>query len=137
MIFLGFKITNLERGICMRFTYQSYCEMLRKIISKNYLISNYSSFVKYNKVCILRHDIDYSIDKAVELSRVEENLNREFKNEEIHSTWFVLLTSDFYNVFSKDSVKKIREIMNGGGRSVFTLMKRDILMMRRILTKNI
>lgn len=100
----------------MRFMYKDYLDLIVNLRKNRYVIQTYDKFNISGKVCILRHDIDTSIDKALELSKVEDNLNRQFKNEEVHSTWFVLLTSDFYNVFSKDSVKKIREIMNGGGQ---------------------
>jgi len=61
---------------------------------------------KRNSV-ILRHDMDYDIDKAVEMLKFEHELG-------ICSTYFVLLTSDFDNVFSKSSVQKLLKIINNG-----------------------
>ena len=43
---------------------------------------------------ISRHDIDYSIEKAVELAALEAE-------ENVKSTYFVLLSSEFYNLAAK------------------------------------
>ncbi|MBD5550884.1 MAG: hypothetical protein HDQ96_06875 [Lachnospiraceae bacterium] len=55
---------------------------------------------------ILRHDIDYDIEKAVRLSAIERVGGA--------GTYFVLLTSDFYNVFSKKSSEGLKQIAENG-----------------------
>ncbi len=56
----------------------------------------YSSGKRY---LILRHDVDFSVDRALELAKIENNYG-------ISSTYFFLLHSDFYNIFEKDSFNK-------------------------------
>ena len=51
----------------------------------------------------MRHDIDYSIEKAVELEVLEAE-------ENVKSTYFVLLSSEFYNLAAKENKDKILQI---------------------------
>ena len=79
-----------------------------------------------DRVVILRHDIDYSLDKAVALAELERELG-------VSSTYFVLLTSEFYNLLSKDNLSKISKI--GTIRiSIRTAFRRGQLL-RRILQR--
>ena len=59
------------------------------------------------KCVIFRHDIDYDVNKALTLARLE-------REHEINSTYFVLVTSDFYNVFSRSSAEALRGIVACG-----------------------
>jgi hypothetical protein len=62
---------------------------------------------EYDKPVIFRHDIDNSLDKALEIARLEYEKN-------ITSTFFVLLSTNFYNVFSKESNEILKEIIKLG-----------------------
>jgi hypothetical protein len=55
-------------------------------------------------VCLMRHDVDVSIQCAVRLARHEAQLG-------ITSTYFVLVNSDLYNTFSRASEAAVREIV--------------------------
>ena len=55
----------------------------------------------------MRHDIDFSLKKALEFAEVEQE-------QKIRSTYFVLLTTDMYNAMSKEAGQKIRAIMKMG-----------------------
>lgn len=61
----------------------------------------------YKRCVILRHDIDNDIEKALKLAEIENA-------EGIFSTYFVLLTSDFYNVFSGKNGRMIKRISGLG-----------------------
>lgn len=88
----------------MNFTYEEYRKILILLKENNYTDIFYDED-KLGRKVILRHDIDYSLDKALKIAILENELG--FK-----STYFILLTSDFYNVYSKKSVRIIRNIMN-------------------------
>ncbi len=91
------------------------------IIKKNHLFSidNYLNLLSDKKtICIkdynkhdfgilVRHDIDYSLDMAYQFSRFEKKKN-------IYSTYYVLLTTDIYNVFSLKSQTQINEMLSDG-----------------------
>lgn len=91
----------------MKFTYESYRELLKLLTEHNYRFVDYKNWQGAERCVILRHDIDCDIDKAVNLSAVE-------KTEGVSSTYFVLLTSDFYNVFSRKSVDGLQRIVENG-----------------------
>lgn len=91
----------------MVFTYEGYKELLKLLAGHNYRFTDYKSWQQADRCVILRHDIDYDIDKAVRLAAEEEN-------EGVASTYFVLLTSDFYNVFSKKDSDKLKRILDYG-----------------------
>lgn len=91
----------------MKFTYEAYKELIELLCDNNYKIANYKNYKEFDKSVILRHDIDYSLEKAVALAELENSLG-------ISSVYFVLVTSDFYNIFSKESSKKINRIIELG-----------------------
>jgi len=55
----------------------------------------------------LRHDVDMSLDAALELAK-EEN------RHDMSATYYIMLHSDLYNATSPESMKQIREIKNLG-----------------------
>ena len=91
----------------MNFTYTSYESLITKIKEKNYKIVSYHEWEGDDRCVILRHDVDYDLGKAVEFAHFEYTCR-------VKSTYYVLVSSDFYNVFSKENVVKLKEILNYG-----------------------
>lgn len=91
----------------MNFTYDAYRSLLKKISEQGYQFSDYKNWKKTGRCVILRHDIDNDIEKAVRLALIEGSGG-------VTSTYFVLLTSDFYNVFSKKSSDGLKLIAAHG-----------------------
>ena len=73
----------------------------------NYCITDYNEYKNYEKCAILRHDVDNSLYDAVKLAKIEYDNN-------VKSTYFILLSTDFYNIFSKNSRKLINEVISLG-----------------------
>lgn len=91
----------------MNFTYKSYRNLINQLKEYGFSFANYHNYKQYDRPVIMRHDVDNSLDKAVSLAKIEQE-------EGISSTYFLLLSTDFYNVSSKHSVDKIRTIMECG-----------------------
>ena len=91
----------------MVFTYDGYRELVKALKDNGYEITDYHDWKQYPKCAILRHDIDNSIEKALTLARIENELG-------VKSTYFVLLSSDFYNPASPKSLKGLRQIQAYG-----------------------
>lgn len=91
----------------MSFTYRDYENLLCRLNESGYEFSNYKNWKEKEKPVILRHDIDCDIKKALKLAEIEQLGG-------VESTWFVLITSDFYNIFSKESYDGLQEIMSRG-----------------------
>ncbi len=91
----------------MNFTYESYRTLISNIRDNGFQITDYHNWQEYDKCVILRHDIDYDIKKALEFARFEHELD-------VSGTYFALLTSDFYNVYSRNSCNCLTEIYSLG-----------------------
>ena len=87
----------------MKFTYEGYRELIEELKAHGYQVTDYHHWREVNRPCILRHDIDNEPERALALAKLEKELD-------VTSTYFVLLTSDFYNVFSAAKRKMLREI---------------------------
>lgn len=91
----------------MDFTYKSYQNLIQLLGTYGYQPCAYHTWQGLDRCVILRHDIDYSLDKAVELARIEHELG-------VASTYFALLSSDFYNPASKSCTEKLHTIQDLG-----------------------
>lgn len=78
----------------MTFTYQSYIDLIHLGMD-----TGVSFF--------LRHDVDISLKKALEMAEIES------KNG-FHSTYYILLSSPFYNALEAENLERIRMIRELG-----------------------
>lgn len=93
----------------MKFTYAAYKNMINLLKKNKYDFCDYIDYPTKEKAVILRHDIDTSLEKALELAKVENKLG-------VSSYYFVLLSTDFYNINSKKSIEILKEIESLGGK---------------------
>lgn len=91
----------------MEFTYSAYIDLINILKKRNYEFTNYKDYKRFNRSVIFRHDIDNSLEKALKLAKLE------FDND-IKSTYFVLLSTDLYNIFSKKSNGILKDIVKLG-----------------------
>ena len=89
------------------FTQNAYINLLNLLSKNRYEFSSYQEVEKSAKAVILRHDVDFSLEKALEMSKIEYRNNAK-------STYFVLLTSNFYNLYSKESFEILQSIISMG-----------------------
>ncbi len=93
----------------MEFTYDAYQRLLQSLQENGYRFASYHNWQEFDKCVILRHDIDTDIAKALRMAQIE----RAYGNG-VNSTYFVLLTSDFYNVASMNNLQMLRSIVGYG-----------------------
>ncbi|NME35806.1 MULTISPECIES: hypothetical protein [Fusobacterium] len=93
----------------MKFTHEAYKNLINQLKEKKYNFCDYKNYYDKDKVVILRHDIDTSLEKALEIAKIENQLN-------VSSYFFVLLSTDFYNINSEKSLRILKEIRNLGGK---------------------
>ena len=89
----------------MRFTIDGYVELLKLLRENNYNIADYQDFQKYKRCVILRHDVDFDLQQALSMAKIEYQYG-------VKSTFFILLTSNFYNIYSCRNRRIIAEIQN-------------------------
>jgi len=89
------------------FTFTAYAELMDLIHENGYSFTDYHDTGNDEKKCILRHDVDSRIEKSLLLGEIE------FKKG-ISSTYFILLRTDMYNVFSKRCVDILNQLQEWG-----------------------
>ena len=81
--------------------YEAFLGMFQK---KGYAIEPLiSGELSANGVIYLRHDIDFDVELALEMARIEARLG-------VRATYFMMLTSDSYNLFSAKNAACVEEI---------------------------
>ena len=105
----------------MEFTFEAYIKLIDLLKKHNYSFIDYSDFERQDKSVILRHDVDYDLHRVLKMAELE-------KEQGVSSTYFVLATSDFYNIMSKES----QEILHKQGTaSVCILMKNGMILRKK------
>ena len=99
------------------FSYLHYKEILEVALSNNYNFINFFEFIDKNefqkkkidkeKICLLRHDIDYETDKIYSIAKIEYDLG-------IKSTYFYQTCAWEYNSRQKETVKIAKELSKMG-----------------------
>ncbi|MBS1646328.1 MAG: hypothetical protein JST67_03185 [Bacteroidetes bacterium] len=92
-----------------KFTFNGYKSLLETALKNEYQFINFSeaNTSTFNRKCILRHDVDVSIDAACEMAKIEHSLS-------VKSTYFLMLRSPVYNLFSRSNHNLVNKIINLG-----------------------
>lgn len=88
------------------FTLDSYKQLLQ-LAKSRFPFANFLDFKTKDNFLLLRHDIDFSLIKALEIAQLEHQYN-------IQSTFFIHLHNDFYNALDLQSLKLVKEIIKLG-----------------------
>ena len=88
------------------FTEKNYLELIIKA-KQNYDFILYKEVDSYKKFVLWRHDVDFSVHRAVKLAKIE-------KSQNVKATYFIMLTSNFYNIFEVEIKEKILKIVELG-----------------------
>jgi len=84
-----------------------YEELIRGFLKQGYKPEFFSPSPPSHKALILRHDVDFDVNYAFELSKIEDDLG-------VKSTYFFLLRSKSYNLFERTHVKQVKSIYARG-----------------------
>jgi hypothetical protein len=85
----------------------NYRDLLEKFLLKGYQFVFFKELDSPINQVVMRHDIDFDCSLALELAKIESDLN-------IQSTYFFLLSNDAYNIVSPSNFKSILEIKKLG-----------------------
>lgn len=86
------------------FTHASYRSLLEHIQRCGHVICSFREVPDSGKYVILRHDIDYSVVKALELAEIEHELG-------VRASVFLMLGSTYYSLFSLEHLRAARRIV--------------------------
>lgn len=88
------------------FTLNNYRKLLQ-LAKKSYSFASYPEYDCQRRQILLRHDVDYSMCRAVPLAEIE-------KEEGVKSTYFVFSHSEGYNLFETEVSKMLKKIIGFG-----------------------
>lgn len=91
----------------MIFTLEGYECLLKVLNESGYEVTDYFSWEKNDKCVILRHDVDIDLQQALSMAQIEYKYK-------IKSTYFILLTSNFYNIQSYKNRCIIQQVQDMG-----------------------
>lgn len=90
----------------MDYTYSSYENLIETLICNGYKPIRFCDVSdEIRQPAIIRHDVDMDLQKAERMADLENRIG-------IRSTYFVLLSSEYYNIFSSKNMKSIQNILN-------------------------
>jgi hypothetical protein len=94
--------------VSIDFTYQAYEALLRFIRADlGRPIVTLRDVPDQDPCVILRHDIDYSIEKAMRLAEIDQKVGA-------RATVFVLMTCEYYNLLMPENIEAVRRIASMG-----------------------
>src|SRR4051812_6000720 len=84
------------------FTLKGYETLLKQAVDSGYQFCSFENIDVDNsgKICYLRHDIDADVTAALKLAEIENSLG-------IRATYFFMLRSPVYNLFSRFNQKLV------------------------------
>lgn len=88
------------------FSYDDYKEIIR-IIKSTGKYADYKQAMGRDRFVIMRHDVEYSVERAYQLSKVEESMD-------FTSTFFFQWTNNNYNILSKRNMEMIKDMHERG-----------------------
>lgn len=104
-------MTNLRTEFS--FSRHTYAAVLDALVQAGYRFSTFSEVAagqlesETGRRCLLRHDIDVSMDYAVDMARVERELG-------VRSTYFLMLRSPMYNLMSRHGSAAMEQLTDLG-----------------------
>lgn len=98
-------ISNNEQ----RFDLENYFQILLSAIEMGFSFQTFSDYLEnpQEKVILLRHDVDVSLEFAMQLAKIENHLK-------ISATFFVRLHSDFYNLLEEENMHRLSKLAEMG-----------------------
>jgi hypothetical protein len=97
---------NSEEFKFSDFTLSNYQRII-SLAKDTYTFSTFPDYDITSKFILLRHDVDYSVHRALKMARIEHQ-------EGVKATYYLLLHSEFYNLFEKEISELVKEIISLG-----------------------
>lgn len=88
------------------FSFEDYKEIIR-IIKSTDRYTNYKEALNRDKFILMRHDVEYSVERAYNLSKVEDSMD-------FTSTYFFQWTNNSYNILSRKNMDMVKDMHERG-----------------------
>lgn len=102
----GMRTENSVRYRFADFTLEHYRRLV-SLAAQHYLFCRYASAYPEEGFLLWRHDVDFSVHRALKLAEIEHSLG-------VNATYFIHPHSEFYNFFERSIVDKVLAIVSLG-----------------------
>ncbi|MCA0990015.1 hypothetical protein [Pseudalkalibacillus hwajinpoensis] len=85
------------------FSYKEYCDIISRLNQQHEIIDFSEVTEKSNHFAIIRHDVEFSVERAFKLAELEKSLG-------IKTSYLFQTRNNAYNLFSTKNINLIREI---------------------------
>lgn len=99
-------MNNSDKYMFSDFTLKHYKEIIIAL-KKNHTFESFTSFDKNTNFVLKRHDVDFTLENALNLAIIESDLG-------VKSTFFLMLHCEFYNLLEKKNIEIVKEIHSLG-----------------------
>lgn len=89
------------------FTFSHYEKILNLVRKAEYKAVLFNESCLHDRELIIRHDIDLDLDQAYRMALIENK-------HQIRTTYFVMISSPFYNIFDRSNSDFVRGILDLG-----------------------
>ncbi|WP_156874153.1 hypothetical protein [Sphingorhabdus lutea] len=90
-----------------QFNKEGYSNLLSTFAENGYRFETFDISNPAPKTCFIRHDIDFDLDAAVTIAKLEAA-------QGISASYFILTSAPFYNIFEQNSVAALRKLASLG-----------------------
>lgn len=91
------------------FSPRGYSTLLEDFFSLDYKVVDYPQVLPEEKHLVLRHDVDFCLGRAMQMAELEAGLG-------VRATYFILMSSRFYNILSAEAANALQKIQLFGHR---------------------
>lgn len=91
------------------FSLAGYRSLIEGLLARGYTVTSFRDADPASQHLILRHDVDMSLDAAVETANIENQLG-------VAAHYFVLLRTEMYNLFSENGLLAVETLLALGHR---------------------
>jgi hypothetical protein len=89
------------------FSLAGYHRIIEGFVEQGYNITDYPQIIPQKRHLILRHDVDFDLQRALEMAEFESKCGW-------RATYFILLRTEFYNLFSSSGSEAVNRILQLG-----------------------
>lgn len=95
------------------FTYPGYVALLHALKARVYAFAGFAAapdlLASGRRFVLLRHDVDFDLEKALQMAELEAQ-------HDVTATYFLMVRSDHYNLFSGEGSQRVSRILELGHR---------------------
>jgi hypothetical protein len=96
-------MTSVDNKPSHPFSITAYGDLLAALIERGYRVVSYAEASPSEQHLILRHDVDFDLDAALRMAEMEAERG-------LVSNYFVLLRTEFYNIFSRKGTNALQHL---------------------------